>query len=179
MNFRVDSDSWFVFSILFIGAMSFLVGLYIVLPFIARRRQLKRIRGKRHWRNRLAERIEKASTEREVSALISRNESLEADLHKALKTLIKSKGDATVFGSFFSEFEKVHPDFNEHLQQLIAGITAHELKLCALIRMRLSAKEIGGILNISPSSVNTARYRLRKKMDLSSKEDLDLFLLSV
>lgn len=45
--------------------------------------------------------------------------------------------------------------------------------------MNLSAKEVSGLLNITPESVNKARYRLRKKIGLQAKDDLDLFLLHI
>lgn len=56
------------------------------------------------------------------------------------------------------------------------NLTAHELSLCKLLYRGISSKEIAIELNISPSSVNTARYRLRKRLRVPGSEELVAFL---
>ncbi len=51
-----------------------------------------------------------------------------------------------------------------------------DLKLAALLRMRLNTKEIAGLLNLSPRGVETQRYRLRKKINLNGEVDIIGFL---
>ncbi|WP_157811716.1 helix-turn-helix transcriptional regulator [Tenacibaculum sp. SZ-18] len=46
-----------------------------------------------------------------------------------------------------------------------------------LLRLNLTSKEIAEILNVTPDSVRVARYRLRKKLPISPKEDLVNFML--
>jgi len=43
----------------------------------------------------------------------------------------------------------------------------------------MSIKEMAGILNISPDSVKTARYRLRKKFQLNTEDNLTEFILKL
>jgi len=38
---------------------------------------------------------------------------------------------------------------------------------------------MAGILNISPDSVKTARYRLRKKLKMNSEDNLTEFILAL
>lgn len=57
-------------------------------------------------------------------------------------------------------------------------LTAGELELAGLLLRHPHSKEVAQHLNISPASVNTARYRLRKKLGLQKGEDLLKFLLS-
>lgn len=59
--------------------------------------------------------------------------------------------------------EELHQDFYLHLQHKYSDLTTNEKRLCALLRLDLSSKEIASILNISPKSVEMNRYRLRKK----------------
>ena len=66
---------------------------------------------------------------------------------------------------FFKNLEHKHPD-----------LTNQERRLAALLRLNLSSKEISGILNISPKSVDQSRYRLRKKLDLDKDINLSTFL---
>ena len=47
-----------------------------------------------------------------------------------------------------------------------------------LIYMKYRSEEIALSLGISKQSVNSARYRLRKKLDLPKETDLDAFLTS-
>lgn len=74
-------------------------------------------------------------------------------------------------------FEEVHPDFHMKLMETHSELSANDLKICALTRLNLNIKETAGILNISPESVKTARYRLRKKLGLGPEEELLPYLL--
>jgi AraC family transcriptional regulator, chitin signaling transcriptional activator len=50
------------------------------------------------------------------------------------------------------------------------------MQLCAYVKLNLNTKEIARLMNITPESVNTHRYRLRKKLALSAEETLDDFV---
>jgi DNA-binding CsgD family transcriptional regulator len=45
--------------------------------------------------------------------------------------------------------------------------------------MNMSTKEISEIMNISGGGVELARYRLRKKLELTKKESLTGYLMSI
>jgi DNA-binding CsgD family transcriptional regulator len=78
---------------------------------------------------------------------------------------------------FESNFEKVHFEFFEELKAFFPDLTPKELQLCAFIKMNLGNKEIALIQNITVRGVETARYRIRKKLNLKPEEDLvDFFL---
>ncbi|MBP8791631.1 MAG: hypothetical protein KBE41_00455 [Lutibacter sp.] len=77
---------------------------------------------------------------------------------------------------FDVNFERVHSNFFMELKQIDASFSHRDLRLCALIKMNLTNKEVSHILNISNRGVETARYRIRKKLNLSSSESLTLFL---
>lgn len=76
-------------------------------------------------------------------------------------------------------FESVNKNFYTRLKQKYPDISSNDLKICALIKLNLSIKEMASILNISPDSVKTARHRLRKKLQLNTEENLTDFILSV
>jgi DNA-binding CsgD family transcriptional regulator len=80
---------------------------------------------------------------------------------------------------FNSHFESVNKNFYSRLKQAYPEISPNDLKLAALIKLNLSSKEMAGILNISPDSVKTARYRLRKKLQLNSEDNLTDFILNL
>ncbi len=82
-----------------------------------------------------------------------------------------------------SEFQlhvdKVNQIFFKKLKELFPNITENEKKLSALLRINLSSKDIASIYNISPSSVDMSRYRLRKKLNLVNDENIVDFLNSI
>ena len=82
------------------------------------------------------------------------------------------------WNDFRKHFENAHPELIQQLNQKHPDLTKNEFKLIALIRLNLSSKEISSILGISPDSVKTARYRLRKKLGLNNQVDLFDFLLN-
>lgn len=77
---------------------------------------------------------------------------------------------------FKLHFDSVHPDFFRKLKKLSAELTENDLRLCAYIRIGLRAKQIAEMLSVSPDSVNSNRYRLRKKLGLQRGDSLDDFI---
>ncbi|MEP3208750.1 MAG: tetratricopeptide repeat protein [Maribacter sp.] len=74
--------------------------------------------------------------------------------------------------NFSRYFEEVHKDFNSKVKTKYPDVTSNELRLLALLKMNLSSKEIANILNISGDGIKKARYRLRKKLDLTTEDSL-------
>ena len=79
---------------------------------------------------------------------------------------------------FKLRFEKVHPDFFTVMKERFPSLSKTELRLCAYIRVGMTAKEIAQVLSVKPDTVNTSRYRIRKKMQLSPDESLESTLES-
>lgn len=65
------------------------------------------------------------------------------------------------------QLEKLHPGFLDRLMVKYPTLTPKETKLCACLKLGLSSKEIAGLNNIVPKSVEIARVRLRKKLHLN------------
>ena len=76
-------------------------------------------------------------------------------------------------------FEEVHTGFFDLLKERYPELTPNELRLSALVKLNLSIKETASLLGISPSSVKTARYRLRKKLELETRQKLTDFLMNI
>jgi DNA-binding CsgD family transcriptional regulator len=80
---------------------------------------------------------------------------------------------------FAVHFDKVHSDFLRIIKAAYPALSAHELKLCAYLRMNLSSKEIAQLENISVRGVEISRYRLRKKLKIPTEVNLFDFLMEV
>ena len=78
---------------------------------------------------------------------------------------------------FEYHFDKVHGDFLNRLRENFLDLTPNEQKLCALLRLNLSTKEISNLMSISLRGVEIARYRLRKKLGLDMGQNLYKFIL--
>ena len=62
------------------------------------------------------------------------------------------------------------------LSESFPSMTDNEKRLASMLRLNLSSKEIASILNISPKSVEMNRYRLRKKLKVNPKVNLNDFI---
>jgi DNA-binding CsgD family transcriptional regulator len=59
------------------------------------------------------------------------------------------------------------------------GLSPTDLKLCAYLRLNLTSKEIAQLMNISLKGVEISRYRVRKKLMLSTEVNLYDFLIDI
>lgn len=83
-----------------------------------------------------------------------------------------------ILQDFRDSFESIHHHFYENLNEEYPTITMKEMRLCALLRLGLSTKEIADITFKEVRSVESARNRLRKKLQISQTEDLQKFLMN-
>lgn len=77
---------------------------------------------------------------------------------------------------FVTLFDRLHPQFFSQMQLAYPTLNANDLRLIAMLRLNLNTKEIASLLGISPQSANTARYRLRRRLDLPADASLESFL---
>ena len=103
------------------------------------------------------------------------------DLKSRAKRLIGEnlRTDEDYWNTFAVHFNQVNPTFFANLAKRFPGITANEQKLCAYIRIGMTSKQIASMLNLAPRSVNTNRYRLRKRFGLEQDDDLDQIIKSL
>ena len=67
---------------------------------------------------------------------------------------------------FRALFETAHAGFLERLHQRFPQLTPAETRFMVLSRLRFSNKEMAAALGVSPQSVRTIWYRIRKKHNL-------------
>lgn len=116
-----------------------------------------------------------------LSKLKNRNSELVSkklkDIVKDIEADLENNNEWTELMSYFGQ---IHPSFFSKLKNdAKEKLSSSEMRLCMLLRLNLSSKEIGDILRITSDSVRIARYRLRKKLPLESKHDLQAYLLNL
>ncbi|MRT92267.1 helix-turn-helix transcriptional regulator [Ancylomarina sp. 16SWW S1-10-2] len=92
------------------------------------------------------------------------------EVRKIFKSI--SNSNAQNWKQFEARFVSVNESFFKNLNATYPNITAGEKKLCALLKLNFSSKDIAKLLGISNDSVHTLRYRLRKKMNLDRSDNL-------
>ncbi len=112
--------------------------------------------------------------ESKISSSQEEREELDSLIEK-LRSTINEEKDWTAFRLYF---DALFPGFFDRInEKLEAEATMYEQRLIALIKISLSNKEIGGILNISRNSVVRAKHRLRQKFHFEDNKDLEDFLV--
>ena len=89
---------------------------------------------------------------------------------------LKSNTGMISWEEFEVRFQEVHTDFYRKLHEHYPNLTNNEIRLCAFFKLNMTTKEIAAITYQSLNSIKVARYRLRKKLDLSKDESLTAFL---
>lgn len=102
------------------------------------------------------------------------------DQKKQLKQILQkiniSFSQDTYWDEFRATFDQVHQTFFTNLKKYADSFTPAELRLVALLRMNLSSGDIATLLGISQDSLRVARYRLRKKLNITEGESLTAFI---
>ncbi|MDD2550533.1 MAG: tetratricopeptide repeat protein, partial [Bacteroidales bacterium] len=73
--------------------------------------------------------------------------------------------------------EQISAPFFEKLDREFGRLTKYQKQLAALVKYDFTAKEISVIFNISHKAAQIAKYRLKKKLNLSAEQDLEEFLV--
>lgn len=114
----------------------------------------------------------------EIKELLTRIEDKKS-LAPVIKIIDKSLNHDENWEFFREAFDNADSEFFKKLKNLHPDLSPNDLKLCAYLRLNLSSKEIAQLINISPKSVEIKRYRLRKKMSLTSNENLTDYILNI
>jgi ligand-binding sensor domain-containing protein/DNA-binding CsgD family transcriptional regulator/preprotein translocase subunit YajC len=96
-----------------------------------------------------------------------------------LKLLDETEKSDNDWSQFSLHFDQVHNNFLDTLKQKFPHLSQNDLKMSAYLKMNLSSKEIAQLLGITIRGVEVGRYRLRKKLNLSSEVNLFDYLLQV
>ncbi|HYF02781.1 MAG TPA: tetratricopeptide repeat protein, partial [Patescibacteria group bacterium] len=99
-----------------------------------------------------------------------------AILQREISHAIRSDDEWAVFEK---QFQLVHRDFLLKLSGQYPQLTLEQHKVCALLKMKMSSKDIANLLCLSPRTVESHRYRIRKKMNLTAETDLLKHLASM
>ncbi|RKD92160.1 helix-turn-helix and ligand-binding sensor domain-containing protein [Mangrovibacterium diazotrophicum] len=98
------------------------------------------------------------------------------NIHKSIHSNIKEDEN---WEKFEENFNLVYVNYMKKLTEQFPHLKMNDRKLCAYLRMGLSSKEMASLFNTSIRSIETARYRLRKKLNLGHDDNLSDFIQSL
>jgi len=111
-----------------------------------------------------------------------RQEAPKANINRMIKDIRhgiqQNINDDENWEKFEETFNLVYDNYMRKLTEHFPDLKLNDRKLCAYLRMGLSSKEMASLLNTSTRSIETARYRLRKKLQMDSGENLKEFIQS-
>ncbi len=79
---------------------------------------------------------------------------------------MKANVDKTAWEDFEIRFQQIHQNFYTKLNEKYPNLTPNEKRLCAFLYLNMTTKEISSITFQSVKSIEVARTRLRKKMQI-------------
>ncbi len=140
---------------------------------------------------RLQENLEAKNRELSAMALsVSQNNQMLQKLRKQLDEMMQQgKDEASIVATmersingalrsnngwqnFEEKFRATHGDFTIMLAARYPALSPVELRVCALLLLHMSSKEIASILSVTAKSVEVYRTRIRQKMKLSNETNL-------
>lgn len=99
-------------------------------------------------------------------------------LMKLIRLLKKEEIADDGWEQLMYHFNETHDGFFDKLKAEFPSLTPKDLRLCAYLKMNLNTKEMASLMNVSVRGVEASRYRLRKKLDLTSDENLTEFFMA-
>ncbi|WP_047417380.1 triple tyrosine motif-containing protein [Cellulophaga sp. Hel_I_12] len=99
------------------------------------------------------------------------------EVESAIVLIDRNLNNSKDWQFFEKAFNNADKDFLEKIKIAHPELTPNDLRFCAYLRLNLSSKEIAPLLNISTKSVETKRYRLRKRLNLEHDDGLVEYIL--
>jgi tetratricopeptide (TPR) repeat protein len=193
---RLKRDIYLLSGLATLALVLILIGVIVILQLKARNaRQLKQMAEQETARLEMELELRNKELTCNAMSIIRKNESVAemigtlekaiqegqpAGMVKDLLEKIRNGERESSWKEFEVRFTNVHQEFYSKLNGLYPELTPNERKLCAFLRLNMTTKDIASITHQSIHSINVARTRLRRKLNLAnSDENLINFLMSL
>ncbi|NCC74436.1 MAG: hypothetical protein EOM06_13725 [Sphingobacteriia bacterium] len=101
------------------------------------------------------------------------------ELGKMLRLLNTNDKTQDMWKEFETRFDELNDGFTGKLVALHPDLTPAEIRMCAMLRLQLTSKEISELTNRSTRTIETIRSNIRKKMCLNSCNNLTAYILGI
>jgi len=107
------------------------------------------------------------------------NSSTKLKLSKIIRRLNDALNIEEGWEVFNVYFQEMHPSFYRQLKERDSSLSNNDLRHCTFLKMGMNTQEVAQLLNVSKKSVEVARYRIKKKLNLSSEESLPDYISNI
>lgn len=74
--------------------------------------------------------------------------------------------------AFLPSFLEAYPEFKENLLKINPTLINSDIEFCALLKLKLNSQQISSSKKISVRAVDSKKYRIRKKLNILSSENI-------
>jgi DNA-binding CsgD family transcriptional regulator len=134
----------------------------------------------------VSESLKNITVENTKEELLIQLEEIVADLPKMhqvkfenIKNSLKFKKSMSMLTEFETRFNSVYEYFYSQLKALAPDLTPNELRICALMRLNITTKEIALLTNRSIGTIDNTRSSIRKKLKIDEEINLLDFLMNI
>ncbi|MDV7186031.1 tetratricopeptide repeat protein [Lutibacter sp. TH_r2] len=107
--------------------------------------------------------------------LSNNNDEIDINVVKRMLKSIQGTPNSN-WKEFEARFTTINQSFYKKLKENFPQLSQTDQKICALVKLNFSSKDMSKLLGISVESVHTSRYRLRKKLELNRNDNLEEFI---
>ena len=100
-------------------------------------------------------------------------------LNALISSMRTSQNSQKLWREFEQRFDELNNGFISKLLLHYPNLSPTEIRMCALLRMQLSTKDLAELTQRSPRTIEYTRTNIRRKMGLSSTDNLHTRLLSI
>lgn len=124
--------------------------------------------------------ISLSSLEGNISRLIGLCKENPADLCiDSIKGQLQSlTSEKDYWNLFRKRFNETYAGFQENLEKNFPGLTKNDLFFCSLLKLNLPYKDMATLMQVSPETIVKKKYRVKKKMEIETEQELENILLN-
>lgn len=115
----------------------------------------------------------------DLQALVNELPTVHQSKFKNLAKKLKASSNDKFLDEFEMRFTGVYEEFYSKILGIAPDLTPNELKVCGLIRLNISSKEIVILTNRTLGTIENTRMSIRKKLNLSNQDNLQQFLINL
>ncbi len=105
--------------------------------------------------------------------LLNLKKRIDPQHHSAIQKIIldiQEGSRADMWDEFELRFQQVHDEYFKKLKAVAPDLTPGEIKICSFLKLNMTSKEISAITRQSIKSIEVARTRIRKKLQLTNHD---------
>jgi len=115
----------------------------------------------------------------EITEIVQQLPKVHHPYFEKLSKKLKNTNNHSYIDEFDTRFTGVYEEFYVKIKNMAPDLTPNEIRICAMMKLNISSKEIALLSNRTIGTVENIRSNIRKKLQLSNEINLQEFLLNL